>query len=368
MFIRVYHLIVKELLASLRDPKARAVLIVPPLLQIFILSFAITQEVKNVSLGVLNLDSGTSGYELVQRFENSHTFTKIVTLERHADIAPALDRQRVLAVIVIPQDFSRETLAGRTPQVQVLMDGRKTNAAPIVGGYATKIIQQFFAENARSVPEIKGVQVETLNRYNVNLDPRKTTVPSLVCILAGILGMTLSGLSIARERETGTFEQLLVSPLTPFEIMLGKTIPTVILAAGSAIMLIGITVFVLGIPLVGSFWLLLGSMLLFLLSAVGIGLFISSLSMTQQQAILGVILVLPASIMLSGFATPVENMPDWMQSVTVVNPVRWYLVIVKGVFMKGMGADEVLQNCIPLAILSVITLSAAGAMFRRRME
>ncbi len=368
MFIRLYNLILKELLATLRDPKARGVLIVPPILQIFILSFAITQEVKNVTLGVLNLDTGTRGYELLQRFEHSHTFTKIVPLERQADISPVLDEQRALAVVIVPQDFSQQLLDGRTPQVQVLMDGRKSNASPIVGGYASRIIQQFALESTGGSVLARGVQVETRHRYNVNLNPRKTTVPCLVCVLAAILGMVVSGLSIARERETGTFEQLLVSPLTPFEILLGKAIPTVILSCGSAIMLIGIAVFILGIPLIGSFWLLVGSMLLFLLTAVGVGLFVSSLSMTQQQAILGVILILPASIMLSGFATPVENMPQWMQTITVVNPVRWYLIIVKGVFMKGMGVDEVLQNCIPLAMLSVVALTAAAMMFRRRME
>jgi ABC-2 type transport system permease protein len=156
--------------------------------------------------------------------------------------------------------------------------------------------------------------------------------------------------------------------LTPTEILLGKAIPALVLATCSAMVLIGIAVFIMEIPLHGSFWLLLASLDLFLLSLIGLGLFISSLSTTQQQAILGVILVLPPSIMLSGFATPVETMPNWMQWFTVANPVRWYLVIVKGVFMKGMGAYEVFLNCIPLVVISTVTLCAASTMFRRRME
>jgi ABC-2 type transport system permease protein len=193
-------------------------------------------------------------------------------------------------------------------------------------------------------------------------------VPSLICIIATVLGIYIAALSIAREREMGTFEQLLVSPYTPFEILVGKAVPAVFLATCTAVMMIGVVIFVLGIPLEGSFWLLIASMDLFLLSMVGIGLFISSLAMTQQQAILGVVLVLPASIMLSGFATPVENMPVWLQYLTAVNPVRWYLLIVKGVFMKGMGFNEVALNCIPLVFLSILTLTAAALMFKRRME
>ena len=365
MFRRLYHLIIKELLASLRDPKARIVLIVPPLLQLFILSFTVTQEVKNISLGIYNKDVGKEGYSLVQRFEHSTLVSKIVPISSQQEINPLIDRQAVMGVLVVPQDFSRMIYSGETAEVQILLDGRRTNAASIVGGYATKIINGFFNESTK---KHTGIQVVTRNWFNVNLDPRKTTVPSLICVLATILGVLIAGLSIARERETGTFEQLLVSPLTPFEILVGKAIPAVFLATCSAVMMIGITVFLLRIPLQGSFWLLIASMDLFLLSVVGIGLFISSLSMTQQQAILGVILVLPASIMLSGFTTPVENMPIWMQQITVVNPVRWYLSIVKGVFMKGMGLHEVALNCIPLVFLSLITLSAAAAMFKRRME
>ncbi len=248
-----------------------------------------------------------------------------------------------------------------------MLDGRRSNASPIVGGYAGRIINQFVRDRIpRGVTG--GVDLETRNWFNVNLDPRKTTIPSLVCVLAMVLGIIISGLSIARERETGTFEQILVSPLTPTEILLGKAIPALVLATCSAVMLIGITIFIMKIPLQGSFILLLASLDLFLLSIIGVGLFVSSLSLTQQQAILGVILVMPPFTMLSGFATPIENMPNWMQWLTVINPARWYMVIVKGVFMKGMGAWEVFLNCIPLAAISLITLTAAGIMFRRRME
>jgi len=367
MFIRLFNLIVKEFLASLRDPKTRAILIGPPIMQIFIFSYAITQEVKNVSLAVYNQDVGLEGDMLIQRFRHSPTFTKIVTLSHRGEINPLIDNQKAMAVLVIPQDFSRELYAGRQAKVQILLDGRKSNAAPIVGGYAGKIINQF-AQEHRALSAPIGVDLETRNWFNVNLDARRTTVPCLVCVLATVLGVVISSLSIAREREMGTFEQILVTPLTPTEILLGKAIPALILATCSAVMLVGIAIFIMGIPFQGAFWLLLLSLNLFLLSIIGVGLFISSLSLTQQQAILGGFLVMPPFIMLSGFATPVENMPIWMQWLTVINPVRWYMVIVKGVFMKGMGAAEVFRNCIPLALISIVTLTVAALMFRRRME
>ena len=365
MLNRLYHLIIKELLAALRDPKARIVVIGPPLIQLFVLSFTVTQEVKNISLGIYNKDTGKEGYALAQRFEQSSLVSRVVTITSQHEIDPMIDRQVVMGVLVIPQDFSRRVYSEQTAEVQILLDGRRTNAASVVGGYVNKIINMFFNESAQ---KRIGIQVVTRNWFNVNLNPRQTTVPSLVCVLATILGVMIAGLSIARERETGTFEQLLVSPLTPFEILVGKAIPAVFLAISSAIMMVGLTVFVLGIPFQGAFWLLMASMFIFLLSVVGVGLFISSLAMTQQQAILGVILVLPASIMLSGFATPVENMPIWLQYCTVVNPVRWYLIIVKGVFLKGMELQEVMLNSIPLIFLSFATLAAATVMFKRRME
>lgn len=212
MLIRIYHLIIKEFLGAVRDPKARIVLIVPPLLQLFIFSFTVTQEVRNISLGVYNKDAEVEGYSLVQRFENSSLVSDIVTINSQHEIAPLIDRQEVMGIIVIPEDFSQKYHSGQTAEVQVLLDGRRTNAAQVAGGYANRIISGFFAESGRNRT---GIDLVSRNWFNTNLDPRKTTVPSLVCVLATILGVLVSGLSIARERETGTFEQLLVSPLNP---------------------------------------------------------------------------------------------------------------------------------------------------------
>jgi ABC-2 type transport system permease protein len=212
------------------------------------------------------------------------------------------------------------------------------------------------------------VEVVTRNWFNPNLNPREALVPCLICVLATVVGLLLSALSIAREREMGTFEQLLVTPFSPLEILIGKAVPAVVMATFSAGLITSVVIFAFGIMLKGSFLLLLISLEAFLLAIIGIGLFISSLSMTQQQAVLGCFLVMPPMIMLSGFATPVENMPGWLQTLTVVNPIRWFIVIIKGLFLRGMSTQVVLANMLPLLAIATCTLSAAVFMFKRRME
>jgi ABC-2 type transport system permease protein len=367
MLLRLRALIVKELLNILRDPKSRTVLLVPPVIQIFVFSFAMTMEAKNVHLGVLNLDNGQAGVELVQRFDEARTFTRIVPLAGQAEITPLLDRQEVLAVLVVPMDFSRRLADGRTTSVQLLLDGRKTNTAQIVRGYAQRILNDYLVERDTGGPPQPAV-VLTRNWFNPNLEFLWYTVPSLICILSTVISLTLTSLSVAREREMGTFEQLLVSPLQPVEILAGKALPALFLALCSASLLLAIAIFVFRIPFQGSLLLLYGALVVFLSSIVGIGLFISSLCMTQQQAILGAFVFMPPAVILSGFATPIENMPPWLQECTLANPLRWFLIIVRGVFLKDMPAADVLSNTLPMVVIAIATLTAASWLFKRRME
>jgi len=372
MYIRLISIILKEFLAAIRDPKARVILFAPPLIQIFVFSFAMTQEAKNVSLGVLNHDRGKSGAMLVERFANARTFTDMVMISGNQEIAPLLERQRVLCVLVIPQDFSRKIEAGESAQVQLLLDARQTNAAQIVAGYSQQIVASFgrevFAGNVEGNASPFPIDVRVRHFYNVNLDFIHYTLPSLICILATVICLLLSSLSVAREREMGTFEQLLVSPLTPGEILIGKAVPALCLAMLSATMLILIIIFGFGIPMQGDPFVYLTALAVFLLSIIGIGLFISAMSMTQQQAILGGFLFMPPAVMLSGFATPVENMPHWLEVLTLANPLRWFLVISRGIFLKAMPAEEVFYNTIPLILIALVTLVAAALLFKNKLE
>ncbi|MCL2117749.1 MAG: ABC transporter permease [Planctomycetaceae bacterium] len=347
-------------------------MIVPPIIQIVVFSYAITQEVKNVTLAVLNQDRGAEGGSLVLRFENTPTFTKVLHLQHLNEIDPTIDNQRAIAVLVIPQDFSENLLApDRSADVQILIDGRKTNAASIVGGYMQTIVQSYarshIAQSSGVTPR-PDAEVVTRNWFNPNLNPQEALEPCLICLLATVVGLPLASLSIAREREMGTFEQLLVTPFSPLEILIGKALPAMVLATFSAGLVTSIVILAFGIMLKGSFLLLVLALEAFLLAIIGIGLFIGSLSMTQQQTVLGCFLVMPPMIMLSGFATPIENMPEWLQTLTVVDPVRWFIVIIKGLFLRGMSTQVVLINMLPLFAIAALTLSAAVFMFKRRME
>jgi ABC-2 type transport system permease protein len=206
------------------------------------------------------------------------------------------------------------------------------------------------------------------NWFNPNLDYKWYTLPSLVAILSTLVALLVTSLSVARERELGTFEQLLVSPLRPVEILVGKSVAALSIALIEATGILLIAVFLFRVPFQGSLLLLYGAMFVFLLSIVGAGLFISSLSMTQQQGILGAFAFMSLSVVLSGFATPIENMPDWLQVIAQANPMRWFMVIVRGLFLKGMPVDDVMANTWPMAIIAIITLSAATVLFRKRME
>lgn len=369
MLMRIAALIIKEILAVWRDRKSRTVLIVPPILQLFIFSFAATLDVKNVKIGILNRDNGNLSYELIQRFRGSPTFHDFYYLNSVEDIADYIDNQKVVLVIHIDEQFTRNLLARKQAAVQFILDGRKSNSAQIVNGYAGVIISQF-NDDFSSNFNIKQQQTEIVPRnwFNPNLLYYWFNVPNLCGILTMLIALTITALSVARERELGTFDQLLVSPITPLEILIGKTIPAVIIGMIEGTFILLAAVFLFQIPFTGLLWSLYFSMFVFTLSIVGVGLFISSLSMTQQQAILGSFVFMSPAVLLSGFATPIENMPVWLQNITYANPLRYFLVVVKGVFLKAMPAGIVLENTWPMAIIAVFTLSCATWLFRSKLE
>jgi ABC-2 type transport system permease protein len=369
MWWRLRSLVLKELLVILRDPKGRTILIVPPIVQMLIFSFAATQEVKNVHLGVVNEDYGTAARDLLARFEGSGHFSHIHHLGGEPEIAPAIDSKSVLLVIHIGPDFSRKLAVGSRAQVQLILDGRRSNAAQIVAGYAQAIVDGYAHEvsTARRGSEPPST-IAARVWFNPNLETTWNTVPSLVAILTTLMGLVVTALSVARERELGTFEQLLVSPLRPVEIVIGKSIPALLIGLAEGTLMLSVGVFGFRVPFQGSIMLLYMSMTVFLTSVIGVGLFISSLATTQQQGILGAFVFMVPAILLSGFATPIENMPEWLQPVTLINPLRYYLALIKGLFLKSMPAAMVFHLLWPLALIAFATLSAATWLFRHRIE
>lgn len=368
MLHRILALIYKEILAVWRDKKSRATLIVPPLLQLLIFSLAGTLDVKNVSIGVLNHDNGAESFELLQRFHGSPTFNHIVYLQSVNDIKQVIDNQQVVMVIHIDEQFSRNLRAKKEAHVQLILDGRKSNTTQVVQGYAATIIDQFNDDFATRInyPQ-QQTQIIPRNWFNPNLIYYWFNVPNLSGILTMLIGFIVTALSVARERELGTFDQLLVSPLQPIEILIGKTIPALIIGLIEGTVIISAAIFIFRIPFIGSLFLLYLSMFVFISSVIGVGLFVSSLSMNQQQAILGTFVFMTPAVTLSGYATPIENMPEWLQQVTVINPLRYYLIIAKGLFLKDMPAHIVLDQVWPMAIIACCTLTGASWFFRRRL-
>jgi ABC-2 type transport system permease protein len=368
MLNRILTLIRKELLAVWRDKKSRAVLIIPPLMQLFIFALAATLDVKNVPIGILNKDSGEHSIELIQRFYGSPMINKVIFLNSVGEIENFLDNQRGVLVVHFNEQFSRDLDSKKQSDLQIILDGRKSNTAQIVAGYFNTIVDQYNKDTSKDIGyRLQNTQLLTRNWYNPNLIYYWYNVPSLCGILTVVIALLVTGLSVARERELGTFDQLLVSPLTPIEILIGKAIPGVIIGIAEGTLIVLAAIFVFQIPFLGSFALLYAGMLVFVFSVVGFGLFISALSATQQQAILGTFIFLSPAVTLSGFATPIENMPQWLQYITYANPLRYFLVIARGEFLKNMPADIVWANIWPMIIIAVLTLTGATLFFRRRL-
>lgn len=363
-FSRLRAMIKKEFLTVLKDPKIRFVLIMPPIIQLFIFTFAATLDVKNIPIGILNLDSGEKGFELVQRFMGSKTFSQIIFLKSDKEVAPLIDNQKAIAVLSIPEDFSRLVDADKPSSLLIMLDGRRSNAAQIISGYVAQIVDQF-NQDLRLVQ--KNSEIISRNWFNPNLIYSWYNVPCLMGVLTMVVCLTITSMSVARERELGTFDQVLVSPLSPREILIGKVVPAIAISIfeGSLILVVGTYVF--GVPFVGNIFSLYFVLFIFSLAVVGIGLFISSLARTQQQANLGAFVFLSPAISLSGFATPIENMPYWLQILTLANPLRYMIVVSKAIFLKSMPLWEVFLVSWPLFIIALCTLWGAGYYFRKAL-
>lgn len=362
---RVFALIKKEFITVWKDPKSRAIIIALPLLQLFVFSFAITMEVKNIDVVVIDKDNSVQSRELISRFEYSPQFRKLYFVENMSEFQQKLDTQKVQLGIYINNDFSNGIKSNRGSNVLIVADGRQTNSAAIAGGYASTIINDY---NSEITPKKAGINITVRNRYNPNLEYRWYILTIIVSMLALVITLLLTALSVARERELGTFDQLIVSPLSSYEILLGKTVPPLVIAMFlTSFMVICVTV-IFKVPFVGSVILFLISIFVSLLSIVGVGLFISSIVKTQQQAILGVTTFQMPAILLSGFISPIEDMPVFLQYFTMLNPVRFFMVLSRGIFLKGMGFHDVLLNLIPLLLIAAITLSLASRTFKRKLD
>ena len=367
MFRQVLALVVKELFAVLRDGRSRTVLIGPPLIQLVVFGYAATFDLSHVPIAVYDQDQSSASRELVARFAGSPAFDVTAMLESEEPVNALIDARKVQMVMVIDRRFSRDLHLHRGAPVQIITDGRNSNTALLIQGYANTILNQFAMDWAAThgAPSPSSI-LEVRALYNPNLASRWFIVPGIVALLTQVVTLLVVGLSVAREREMGTFDQLLVTPLRQIDILLGKGLPGILIGVVEASVIIAATVFWFEVPLRGGLLPLYTGLVLFVIAVTGIGLAISALSATQQQALLGAFLFMVPSVILSGFATPIANMPAWVQVITLVNPMRYFLVIVRSVFLEGAGIPELVSQFWPMAIIGVVTLAGAGWLFRKR--
>ena len=365
---RILALMIKEFLALLKDKRSRMVVFIPPIIQLLVFGYAATFDLNRIPFAVYNEDSGLASRDLVAQFAGSPNFRQVATLTHEDQIAPQVDGKNVLLVLHIGPTFSRDLLGGRPAPVQVIVDGRNSNTAAILLNYVNTIVAAFNTDwQQRAGGATAQAHLETRAWFNPNLLSRWFIVPGIVGLLTLVVTTLVTALSVAREREQGTFDQLLVTPFRPGEILLGKALPGFIIGLFEATLIIMIAVLWFQVPLRGSLLTFYVGLLCFLLSTVGMGLMISSLAVTQQQGLLGAFLFLVPCIILSGFATPIANMPDWVQQITYLDPLRYFLIILRGVFLEGTPFHLLLDQFWPMAIIGVVNLFLAGYLFRHRL-
>jgi len=362
MLYQLLALMKKEFLAIWSDKKSRVIIIIPPLLQLFVFSYAVTLEVKNISIGVLDRDNSTQSQELIRTLKYSSSFTRIYRLTSQKELQHAIDTQKIIAAVYIPQEFTKKIKTHQKATLQIIADGRKSNTAQIIQAYLHRAIARLFGD-----VKVEQNILVSRNLYNPNLDNFWWILPNLIGTISMLVALLLTALSVAREREMGTFDQLLVTPLSSTTLIIGKTIPPLLISIADASLIFAIAVFGFGVPFTGSLLILILGIVSFLFSVVGLGLFISSLVSTQQQGILGAFVLMVPYILMSGFATPVENMPTWLIPLTDIVSLKYFLVLLKGVFLKDIGLDIALELILPMLLLGLISLGGATWMFRRKV-
>jgi len=366
---RILALVRKERRQLLRDPKSKRFMFAAPVLQLLLFGYAATTDVNRVPTGVVDHDQTQQSRALTDALTAGDYFRIVLRSDRSGDLGRALDGGKIMLGMEIPAGFAADINAGRGARVQVLVDGSNSNTATVAQGYAGRIVQQFGLREARrlGVSLDRGVDLRTRAWYNPSLTSRAYNVPAVVGLLLLLMALLLTALSVVREREVGTLEQLMVSPVTPGELILGKTIPVAIITLIDLLLVVTVAVLWFHIPLRGSILALLLASSLYILASLGLGLFISTISRTQQEAFMTMFLLLLPFIILSGFLYPIMTMPAFFQHLTVLNPVRWFLVMVRDIFLKGAGIGDILLPLLVLGLMAVAVFGAAAARFRRTL-
>ena len=369
--------LVKEFLQFIRDPKMFMVVIIAPVIQLIFLGYAANRDIKNVQTAVFDRDRSESSREFVRNFEKSGYFSMDYFVSDYNELSRLIDNGKAITGIVIPENFEKDLNTRVTAKVQFIIDGSDGNKASIAAGYIQNIAAAFSNNIAVENIEKAGIKtsiagtIEPVSRiwYNADLSTRNYMLPGIVGLILIIITTNLSSLAIVKEREIGTLEQLIVTPVKPYQIILGKLIPFAILGIVSMTLVLSVMTFWFGIYVKGSLIFLFVSSFIFMLSTLGLGLFVSTISRTQQQAMItAAFLVIMPMIFLSGFSFPVENMPVIIQYVTYLIPLKYFLVIIRGIVLKGLGLSELWIECTVLLSMGIFILISSSLRFRKRLE
>ncbi|HEY0942040.1 MAG TPA: ABC transporter permease [Steroidobacter sp.] len=365
---RIAILIRKELIAVLKDPLSRIVLVMPIVLQSLLFGYAATFDLDEVPYALLDTDRSHASSQFVALIDGSGVFVRVMNLRNASEISETIGKKRALMVIHLPANFERDIESGRGGVVQVIADGRNSNTGNTAAAYVTAAVERFNMQwNERRGGQPPALRIESRAWYNPNLETRWAMIPSLVGALSMLQVLMLAALSVAREREQGTFDQLLVTPLRPTEIMVGKAVPPILIGLGQSTIVLVLSRLWFGIPFQGSLFTLYVALALFTTAAVGIGLALSAFSKTMQQAMLYTFVLLMPMMLLSGLTTAISNMPQAMQYLTYANPLRYAIDMVRRVYLEGASFGYLYHDMWPLVVIALITLPTAVWLFRHRL-
>jgi ABC-2 type transport system permease protein len=373
MLERLRCMLVKEIIQALRDPRMRFILFIIPAFQTVVFGYAVNTDVRQVNTAVYDLDNSSESRELADRFRASGYFRVTEHIAGEGRVRQLMDRGEVKAILRFNHGFGADLRAGRQAPLQLVLDGSDSNTAGIVLGYASRITSRYndelrsrqLSRSRGLLPTVAGVELKSRAWFNDNLESRNYYVPAVIANIVLVITMLLSSMAVVREKEIGTMEQIIVTPISKSEFILGKTIPFVLIGFIDVAVITLVAYFWFQVPIRGSLPLLFGATALFLMSTLGFGLFISTVSNTQQQAMMSAFFFIFPAMLLSGFAFPIENMPQSVQYVTYLNPLRYYLVIIRGIFLKGVGLEILWPQMAGLLLLGSAILAFAVMRFRK---
>ena len=375
MFDRIRALLIKEFLQVFRDPRMRMVIFVAPVVQILIFGYAATMDLTNIPMAVYDMDNTLETREIVRQFYYSKYFSITKFVSNENQMRDVINRGKALAVLKFNRGFSRDLVGNRSAELQLIVDGTDSNAAQILVGYANQIIGAY---NYAALKERAAIYVTQKNAvayvdlrdrrwFNENLESRNYYLPGVIALIVSIMSLLLSSMAVVREKEIGTMEQLMVSPLKPIELIIGKVVPFAIIAFVQVTLITIIGALWFHVPIRGSIPLLFLGTIFYLLTTLGIGLFISTICSTQQEAMMSVFLFFFPMTLLSGFAYPIASMPKIIQYFTYINPMRYYLIIIRYIFLKGVGIDVLWDELTALLVMGTVIITVSSMRFQKRL-